>query len=262
MPSLKEEDNIAPIQLEIDKTLELQAVREQAFNEQMAQIQAVLDSGVLTAEQQAELQAEYNAIQQEKVLVTADATNQITALNKQMIEQQKADNRELAKNITTTFTSALNATSSILSAVQEGIDTTDKDMFEKNKKLQIANATIGVLVGVTNAISGLFTTKSGPWDIALAAMQAGAIATSGAIQIGNIKKQTFDGESGDVGNLNGVGATPNISMADMIPVNYTRELLTDTETTNLNREQRIYVLESDITETQENVSVKEANSSF
>lgn len=262
MPSLKEEDNIAPIQLEIDKTLELQAVREQAFNEQMAQIQAVLDSGVLTAEQQAELQAEYNAIQQQKIESTADANNQISVLNKELIKQQQADNRQLAQNITTTFTSALNAASSVLSAVQEGIDTTNKEGFEKNKKLQIANATIGMLVGITNAIAGLFTTKSGPWDIALAAMQAGAIATSGAIQIGNIKKQTFDGASGDVGNLNGVGATPNISMADMIPVNYTRELLTDTETTNLNREQRIYVLESDITETQENVSVKEANSSF
>lgn len=263
MPSLKEEDNIAPIQLEIDKTLELQAVREQAFNEQMAQIQAVLDSGVLTAEQQAELQAEYNAIQQQKIESTADANNQISVLNKELIKQQQADNRQLAQNITTTFTSALNAASTVLSAVQEGIDTTNKEGFEKNKKLQIANATIGMLVGITNAIAGLFTTKSGPWDIALAAMQAGAIAASGKIQIDNIKNQKFDGSgSGDVGNLNGVGATPNISMADMIPINYTREVLTDTETTNLNREQRIYVLESDITETQENVSVKEANSSF
>lgn len=267
LPSLQDDDNIAPIQLEIDKTLELQAIREQAFNEQMAQIQALLDAelqnDILTAEQEAELQAQYNDIQQQKIESTADANNQIAALNKQLVKQQQADNRELAKNITTTFTSALNAASNILSAVQEGIDTTNKEGFEKNKKLQIANATIGMLVGITNAIAGLFTTKSGPWDIALAAIQAGAIATTGAIQIANIKKQTFDGSGGNTGNLNGsVGVSPNISMADMIPINYTKDILTDTETAELNKGNRVYVVESDITETQNDVAVKETNSSF
>lgn len=263
LPSLKGDDNITPIQLEIDKTLELQAIREQAFNEQMAQIQAVLDSGILTAEQQTQLQAEYNAIQQQKIESTANANNQIAALNKQLVKQQQADNRELAKNITTTFTSALNAASNILSAVQEGIDTTNKEGFEKNKKLQIANATIGMLVGITNAIAGLFTTKSGPWDIALAAIQAGAIATAGGIQIANISKQTYDGSGGNTGNLNGgVGVSPNISMADMIPINYTKEVLSDTETAELNKNNRVYVVESDITETQNDVAVKETNSSF
>lgn len=267
LTNLDENDAVGAIQLEIDKTLELQAIKEQAFNDQMAQIQAVLDAelenDILTSEQEAELQAQYNALQQEKILVTADANNQIAALNKQLVQQQKADNRELAKNITSTFTSALNAASNILSAVQEGIDTTNKEGFEKNKRLQIANATIGMLVGITNAIGGLFTTKSGPWDIALAAIQAAAIATTGGIQIANIKKQQYDGSgSGSVGNLNGAGATPNVSMESLIPINYTRSVLTDTETTELNKQNRVYVVESDISNTQKNVEVKETNSSF
>lgn len=264
--SLDENDAVGAIQLEINKTLELQAIREQAFNEQMAQIQAVLDAererDLLTAEQEAELLRQYNAIQQEKVLVTADATNQITALNNQMIEQQKADNRQFAQNLTATFTSALNAASSILSAVQEGIDTTNKEGFEKNKKLQIANATIGMLVGITNAMAGAYTSKTGPWDWILAGIQAAAIATTGGIQIANIKKQQYDGSGGNVGNLNGVGVTPNVSMADMIPINYTKELMTDTETTEMNKGNRVYVVESDISDTQRNVEVKESNSSF
>lgn len=267
LTNLDENDAVGAIQLEIDKTLELQAIREQAFNDQMTQIKAVLDAelenDILTSEQEAELQAQYNALQQEKILATADANNQIAALNKQLVQQQKADNRELAKNITSTFTSALNAASNILSAVQEGIDTTNKEGFEKNKRLQIANATIGMLVGITNAIGGLFTTKSGPWDIALAAIQAAAIATTGGIQIANIKKQQYDGSgSGSVGNLNGAGATPNVSMESLIPINYTRSVLTDTETTELNKQNRVYVVESDISNTQKNVEVKETNSSF
>lgn len=265
--NLDENDAVGAIQLEIDKTLELQGIRERAFEEQMAQIKAVLDAekerDLLTAEQEAELQKQYDTLQQEKVLATAEATNQINALNKQMIEQQKADNRELAQNITTTFTTTLNSVSSILSAVQEGIDTTDKEGFEKNKKLQIANATIQAIVGITTALAGAYTTKTGPWDIPLAYAQAATIAATTGIQIANIKKQTFDGANSDIGNLNGgVGVSPNISMADMIPINYTKDVLTDTETAELNKGNRVYVVESDITETQNDVAVKETNSSF
>ena len=260
--TLDENDKVGAIQLEIDKTLELQAIREQAFNEQMAQIKAILDAekekNLLSAEQEAELQAQYNALQQEKVLVTADATNQITALSKQMIEQQKAENYAYKQNLVATFTSTLNAASSILSAIQSGIDTTNKDGFEKNKKLQIANAHIAMLVGITNALAGAFTSKSGTWDWVLAGIQAAGIATSGAIQIDNIKKQKFDG-SGSVGS---VGVTPNVSTVGNIPIQYTKELLTDTETAEMNKGNRIYVVESDISETQNEVAVKEANSSF
>lgn len=261
LPSLKDDDNIAPIQLEIDKTLELQAIREQAFNEQMAQIQAVLDAELekdtLTAEQEEELLRQYNALAAEKIHVTEDTNTQLAALNNELVKQQQANNRQLAKNITTTFTSALSAASDILSAIQEGIDTTNEEGFEKNKKLQIANATIGMLVGITNAVAGLFTTKSGPWDIALAAIQAGAIATTGAIQIANIKKQKYDGTGND-----NVSVSPNVNMNGSIPVQYTRELLTDTETIEMNKGNKVYVVESDITETQNDVAVKESNSSF
>lgn len=259
--TLDENDAVGAIQLEIDKTLELQGIREKAFEQQMAQIKAVLDAekekDLLSAEQEAELLTQYNAIQQEKVLATAEATNQINALNKQMIEQQKADNRQLAKNITTTFTSALSAASDILSAIQEGIDTTNEDGFEKNKRLQIANATIGMLVGITNAMAGAYTSKTGPWDWILAGIQAAAIATVGGIQIANIKKQKYDGSTSG-----SVGVTPNVNMNGSIPIQYTRELLTDTETTELNKPNKVYVVESDISETQNEVAVKEANSSF
>lgn len=260
--ALDENDAVGVIQLEINKTLELQDIREKAFEQQMAQIQAVLDAekekDLLSTEQEAELLTQYNALQQEKVLVTADATNQIIALNKQMIEQQKAENFAYKQNLVATFTSTLNATSSILSSIQSGIDTTNKDGFEKNKKLQIANAHIAMLVGITNALSGAFTSKSGVWDWVLAGIQAAGIAASGSIQIDNIKKQKFDG-SGSVGS---VGVTPNVSTVGNIPIQYTKELLTDTETAEMNKGNRVYVVESDISETQNEVAVKEANSSF
>lgn len=174
------------------------------------------------------------------------------------LQNMKEDTKTLIGNIAQVASAAMSSASQILSALAENQDQTNKEGFEKAKKMQIASATMSMLAGITAALSGLFTTKSGPWDIALAGIQAATIATTGGIQIANIKKQQYDGSGGG----GSVGSIPNVNMNDMMPIQYTRELVTDTETANLNKEQRVYVLESDITETQENVAVKEANASF
>lgn len=157
------------------------------------------------------------------------------------------------------FMEALYSASAIIGAIQEGIDTTTREGFERNKKLQIANAVIQTLVGVTTALSGAFTTKSGPWDIALAAIQASTIAATGAIQVANIKKQTYNGEGGDVSNPS---VNPRLNLSENMPVQYTRDLLSDSELTNINQEQKVYVTETDITNTQNKVRVAESNASF
>lgn len=157
------------------------------------------------------------------------------------------------------FMEALYSASAIIGAIQEGIDTTTREGFERNKKLQIANAVIQTLVGVTTALSGAFTTKSGPWDIVLAAIQASTIAATGAIQVANIKKQTYNGEGGDVSNPS---VNPRLDLSQNMPVQYTRDLLSDSELTNINQEQKVYVTETDITNTQNKVRVAESNASF
>lgn len=157
------------------------------------------------------------------------------------------------------FMEALYSASAIIGAIQEGIDTTTREGFERNKKLQIANAVIQTLVGVTTALSGAFTTKSGPWDIALAAIQASTIAATGAIQVANIKKQTYNGEGGDVSNPS---VSPRLNLSENMPVQYTRDLLSDSELSNINQEQKVYVTETDITNTQNKVRVAESNASF
>ena len=173
------------------------------------------------------------------------------------LQNMKEDTKALITNTTQAASAAMSGASQILSALAANQDQTNKEGFEKAKKMQIASATMNMLAGITAALSGLFTTKTGPWDLVLAGIQAATIATTGGIQIANIKKQQYDGSGGS-----GVGSVPSFNVNDMMPIQYTRELMTDTETTNLNRDQKVYVLESDITETQENVAVKESNSSF
>lgn len=252
-----EDEKLVQINLEIEKTLQLQKIQEDGYNTQIALIQEVLTSSVLSAESRAEYEQQLLDLQAERINKTSENNNIIAQLNKELVNEQIAQNKVLKQNIISTYTSSLTTVQSILGALSDGIDTTNRDGFEKNKKLQKANATIGMLVGITNALSGAFTTKSGPWDLILAGIQASAIATSGAIQIANINKQRFDG-----GDADSVSVTPNMNINDSMPIQYTRELLTDTETTELNKSTKVYVLESEITETQDNVRIKEANSSF
>ena len=251
------DDRIVAINLEIEKTLQLQKIQEDGYNAQITMIQEVLSSSILSAESRAEYEQQLLDLQAERINKTSENNNIIAQLNKELVNEQIAQNKVLKQNIISTYTSSLSTVQSILGALSDGIDTTNREGFEKNKKLQKANATIGMLVGITNALSGAFTTKSGPWDLILAGIQASAIATSGAIQIANINKQRFDG-----GDADSVSVTPNMNINDSMPIQYTKELLTDTETTELNKSTKVYVLESEITETQDNVRVKEANSSF
>ena len=195
-------------------------------------------------------------LENQKVALREQTNRTLGELSEQYYEQEKNRNRVLAGSITNTFTTALSSASAIIGALQEGIDTTTKEGFERNKKMQIANATIQMLVGITSALAGAFTTKSGPWDIALAAIQAATIATTGGIQIANIKEQTFDGGGSST------SVTPTLGMSDNLPVSYTRNLMGDMETDTMNAAQRVYILESDIDESLRKVEVSDNNTNF
>lgn len=171
----------------------------------------------------------------------------------------REDGGETAAYVAVSFTEALNSASQILGALQASIDTTTEEGFEKSKKYQIAQASINIAQGILSAISSAMSIPP-PMGPILGAINAATVTTVGGIQIANIKKQKFDNPSSptDVG----AGVTPSINIADAMPVQYTKELMSDTETAELNKGNRVYVVESDITETQENVAVKESNSSF
>lgn len=175
-----------------------------------------------------------------------------------------------------TIATMTNSTSMLLQAVANKQDEKTREGFEKSKKLQIASAKINIASGIASALAGLFTTKTGPWDLILAATQAATIAASGKAQIEAIKEQEFDGGGGggstistpnvstpNVGTSSNVSVMPNVDIAKSVQIdgnaNYINGGGTDT---NLNVPQMVYVLESDITDTQNKVRLAEGNSNF
>ena len=127
---------------------------------------------------------------------------------------------------------------------------------EEQKGMATAAATIQMLVGIATALSGAFTSKSGPWDIALAAVQAASIAASGIASIVKINQVKPDGSgtSTSVPSIN----IPSVVSASQDFTQTVDGAMTQTAITD----QKVYVLEHDITETQNKVQVAEARATY
>lgn len=166
--------------------------------------------------------------------------------------------QESIRGIQQVASAALGGIADMFQGLSDLQDTTTKEGFEKQKKLGIAAATINMLQGIATAIAGAFTTKSGPWDIALAAIQAASIGAAGAIQIAKIKKQTFDG-------ANSGGASANVSSSVIkqftAPVQLTRDIQGASIESAI-KDSRVYVVESDITNTQRTVDVQQSENRY
>ena len=149
---------------------------------------------------------------------------------------------------------ALNGISNALTEVANEQDVTTREGFEKQKKLSIAAATMQMIQGIATAVSGAWTTKSGPWDFVLMAIQAASILASGIMQINKIKKMQFN----DGGASAGGGASVSSGAVSTLvaPVQYTQYIQGQSIEESI-KNTRVYVTESDITNTQRRVSVAE-----
>lgn len=157
-------------------------------------------------------------------------------------------------------TTVASGVANILDSIASMQDENDKEGFERSKNLQIASSTINMLAGITAALSGLFTTKSGPWDIALATIQAATIAASGITNIAKIRSTKFD----DNGSTSASVSTPSASAigATIIqPTQYT-QAVQGAQLEDKIGDTKVYVTETDISNTMKKVSVQETENRY
>lgn len=143
-----------------------------------------------------------------------------------------------------------------------------KKEFEQSKKLQIATAIINGLAGVATAVSTAMSLGPIAGPIVAAANSAMVIATTAA-QIAKIKSTTFDGGGSSIdSDISSAAATPTPAAVEYTP-KYSTNVTGESETVNLanavserQKDQRVYVVESDINEAGRRVEVREAESTF
>lgn len=230
---------------------------EQDLRDYLLQVSAMYKAIEETDAQYFKRREEELKLALEKQLISEEEyTTASEGLARERAEYQKAQNVELIHNISETIAATSNFITGILDSVADQQDQNNKEGFEKAKKLQIASATIQMITGITTALSGAFTTKTGVWDLILAGIQAASIAASGIMNINKIKSTTFEG-GGSTANVNS-GAVSNMIVP---PVQYS-QAVQGASTEGAIKDTKVYVTETDIANTQRKVNVQESENTY
>lgn len=142
--------------------------------------------------------------------------------------------------------------------------TSTKEGFETAKKMQIASATMTTLSSILQALSAGNSMASqmglaAPVGWAMGAAMATMVGTLGAVNIAKIAKHNFDDNSTTSSSI----STPNIGAINSViaPVQYTQDVQ-GASIEGAIKDTRVYVTETDITNTQNKVAVTENEARF
>lgn len=150
---------------------------------------------------------------------------------------------------------AFGQTSQLLNTLANTQDKTTKEGFEQYKKLAIGAATMSMLQGIIGAWTSAMELPP-PISYITGGIMSAFTATLGGIQIDQIKKQRFEGSGSS--SSSGTTSLPTVNTSALLssPVNYTSEVK-DAQYEEQMSDTRVYVVESDITDTVNKVKVVE-----
>ena len=225
------------------------------LNETISQIANGMNQAAVNFSQIGKIQNELTKLQEEG----ADSAKQ-QRLQTELAAKQWSTYGQMAS-------AGLGAASSMLSALASQQDQQDEEGFEKMKKLQIASATMSMLQGVVSAVTSAMNPANAWMTIwgqagAAAAMSAMVIAT-GTMQINAIKKMSKNSTGTpappDVASINIPQATASQSMTPAVQtVNTVEGASTESNT----KDNRVYVVETDISSAQDKVRVIESEATY
>ena len=127
---------------------------------------------------------------------------------------------------------------------------------EEQKGMAIAATTIQMLTGIASALAMTYTTHTGWWDWAMGISQAASIAAAGIASITKISQVKSDGSGASI-------SVPSVNMGAVVAsapefVQSVDGAMTQTAITD----QKVYVTEHDITETQKKVEVAQNRATY
>lgn len=223
--------------------LDLLKIQMQAFENQKQNIQDYYDSLIAMQEEGSDRAIELE-MEKQAALEQIDKESAQTRLD----IMKEESNRKL--NIAKAYYNAYqNLSSCIGNILQAEMDKYDENS-EKYKELQVANAWINTLSGTLGAfMSGINSGIPAPYNLILAAAMAATTFTAGAMQIANIENDSRTNAM--TSGASNVGSEYEVTAYQ-----------TQSDVVSSVGEQRVTVLESDISSTQNRVQVREANATF
>lgn len=161
---------------------------------------------------------------------------------------------------------ALGGVGQMLNGIAQQQDETSREGFEIKKKYEIAAATMNMISGIVGALAGIpsyiqmfaaMNIAAPAAGIALGSSLAAMVGAMGAANIAQISKQKY----GSTSSASAAGVSGSALSSISAPVSYT----SDVQGASTEREvedTRVYVVESDITNTQRRVSTSESEARF
>ena len=153
---------------------------------------------------------------------------------------------------------ALSAVAQLMNGLAAEQDTSNKKGFESSKKFQIAGATMSMLAGIASAWASSMQLGAIAGPIMGSILSSFMLAT-GIAQIAKIKNTKFEGSS----STSGSSAIPNTSAVNSViaPVQYTQDVQ-GASIEGAIKDTKVYVLETEISNTQKKVDVAETEARF
>lgn len=229
---------------------------EQFMSEQEVEIQAVEDKYfelISLAEQYGE----------DTALLEANRVAKLKEINDKFDEERKQsaiERAELEVEVENTkFDMAVQGIDSLMAlndAFTKDNEKSQKKAFERNKKLQIAQAIIQTYQGANAIFASAAANPSTVLFPAQPFIAAGIAIATGLANVATISKQQF--QSSSEGGGGSIGVPSGITAPNLAPTN-TSTLIPQDEEGNLTQ---VYVTETDITNTQNKVSVIETQATF
>lgn len=134
-----------------------------------------------------------------------------------------------------------------------------KSQFKTVKQWQYAQTWINTIAGMTAALTAPSMQATGPAGWVAAATQAASLLATGIAQTIKIKNTQFNGGGVSSGN-SGISASPSVTPIDVRDdIQQSPTVLPDSQSP---RNQRVYILERDIQDSNRRVEIRENNSTF
>lgn len=171
-------------------------------------------------------------------------------------EKDKAERIQMVKSIADITVAGLSATKEILDKVAESYQIDGEISEEEAKKLKAikySTTVIDMMQGIVSAMAS--AAGGGPAAWIAGGIQAATIAATGAMSLKEISKQDFK-------TTNNTPTVLASAYQSDIPFSYTRQITGAQEYESLNKDTKVYVLESDISNAMNKVKVRENESSF
>ena len=191
----------------------------------------------------------------------------------EILAQGVEERRQLRLEEVLSYTDAANSIADILGTVAEAeeeriqrqldagkiSEEAAKSQFETVKQWQYAQTWINTIAGMTAALTAPSMQTTGPAGWVAAATQAASILATGIAQTIKIKNTEFNGGGVSSGG-SGITASPSVTPIDVRnDIQQSPTVLPDSQSP---RNQRVYILERDIQDSNRRVEVRENNSTF